>query len=298
MPAAGSRGSARTGAAAVAALLAVAAGVAWLLRDRIPALSRPRVAFVRVAGGEFTMGGADSASGLLPHAAAVRSFELGRTEVTVGQFRRFARATGYRTDAEREGWCLAPDEQGDWDLRADRSWRDPGFPQGEEHPVVCVSWNDADAFARWVGARLPTEAEWEYAAGGGARHTTYSWGDDPPRAGMRVGNVADESGKRRFPDWLIFDGYDDGAVYTAPVGSYDANALGLHDMTGNAWEWCEAPGPPDPDDPRALDEDDRAARGSGWSDPPFLARVFEHIVANPSARTASTGFRLARDGRR
>ena len=139
------------------------------------------------------------------HRVRVSEFWLGKTEVTVGQYRRFADASGYRTDAEKEGYCWTVGSSGNWGKQGGKNWRDPGFPQGDDHPVVCISWNDAKAFADWAGLRLPTEAEWEYAAGNGARHTKYSWGDGNP-AGRRGGNVADESAKRRWRGWSIFAG--------------------------------------------------------------------------------------------
>lgn len=264
----------------------------WALRERIPFLQRAGIDYVRIPGGEFEASAPDAISRVPVRRVRVAAFSLGKTEVTVAQFGRFVAATGHRTDAEREGFCLAPDEKGEWEERPGKNWRAPGFPQGGEHPVVCVSWNDAAAFARWAGARLPGEEEWEYAAGNGARHTAYSWGDGLPSA-ARGGNVADERALRRFPGWRVFAGYDDGHVFTAPVGGYAPNDLGLHDMTGNVQEWCAdlAALPVDvPDDGGRF----RAARGSSWGDPPFLARVVEHAIAEPGSRNASTGFRVAR----
>lgn len=130
-------------------------------------------------------------------------FWIGRTEVTVGQFRRFVRETGYRTDAEKAG--------------DRRTWRNPGFRQGADHPVVCMSAEDALAYARWAGVDLPIEAEWEYAARAGA-NTRYSWGErfEPANAWYR----------------------ENSGGSTRPVAQRRPNAWGLYDVSGNAWEWC------------------------------------------------------------
>jgi formylglycine-generating enzyme required for sulfatase activity len=163
-----------------------------------------------------------------------RGYWLGRTEVTVGAFRAFVARTGHRTLAERRGsarvWA------GDrWSSRSGASWRQPGFPQDEAHPVVCVSWDDAAAFCDSAGGRLLTEAEWERAARGGNEGMVYAWGSGrtPMRGGRAQANVPDEAARRAF-HWWVFEGYDDGHVYTSAVGCFPAGGFGLHDMAGNA----------------------------------------------------------------
>jgi len=170
------------------------------------------------------------------HAVRItRPFYLGVDEVTVGQFRRFVEATGYQTDAERDGggygWNA---DEGVFD-NGDYTWRDPGFPQADDHPVLVVSWDDATGFCRWLGEkedanyRLPTEAEWEYACRAGTT-TRYSHGDDMEGL-TEVANVAASVATPDEPG-------DYAPPVSAPVGLRRANAFGLHDMQGNAWEWC------------------------------------------------------------
>ena len=187
---------------------------------------------VSIPGGTFRMGdlsGEGDDDELPVHSVTVPAFRLGKHEVTVGQFRRFVEATGYRTEAERYGGCVTYSAGDGWDLRAGSSWRNPGFFSiGDGHPAVCVSWDDAQAYVEWLSAetgsgyRLPTEAEWEYAARAGTT-TEYSWGND---IGSNQANC-DGCGSR----------WDD--VRTAPVGSFPANAWGLHDMHGNVKEWVQ-----------------------------------------------------------
>ena len=120
--------------------------------------------------------------------------------------------------------------------------RTPGFPQTDDHPVVCVSWNDAVAFCEWLSSkekrryRLPTEAEWEYACRAGTR--TYFWCGDDPEALPQVGNVADASLKEKFANYSYAIHGRDGYTFTSPVEAFAPNPFGLYDMHGNACQWC------------------------------------------------------------
>jgi formylglycine-generating enzyme required for sulfatase activity len=165
----------------------------------------------------------------------VDGFWLYRTEITNAQYRRFCQSTGHRAPAFP---ISGPGVQ--------ETWKDSRF-NGPQQPVVGVSWEDAQAYCLWVNARLPTEAEWERAARGtatgvgGTPRRLFVWGNDLPRAGMRVANLADESARKRSPrsDPSVFlSGYDDGYAFTAPVGRFPPSDFGLYDMAGNVWEWC------------------------------------------------------------
>ncbi len=233
-----------------------------------------------------------------------RPFFLGRHEVTVGQFRAFVDATGYRTDAEKDGkggfgWN---ESAGKFEQDPRYSWRDPGFSQSDVHPVSNVSWRDAEAFCAWLSEeddrytfRLPTEAEWEYAARGG---TTTLWpeGDDPESL-ARHGNVADATAKRKHAGWTTISS-DDGYLYTAPVGRYVANGFGLQDMLGNVWEWCsdgyasgyygDSPGSDPQGSPGASY---RVIRGGSWGDDPQACRAAVRLCNSPEFRSNDLGFR-------
>ena len=195
-----------------------------------------------IPAGTFTMGSPSTESGRQDeegpqHAVSVRRIALGTTHVTRGQFAQFVRETGYQ--AGSSCWTF---ETQKWEEHQGRDWRNPGFSQDDNHPVVCVNWDDAKAYAAWLSKktgheyRLPSEAEWEYAARAGTVTSRY-WGDDPSQA-CRYANVGDQNMNQNIPGvtWTIHD-CDDGYVYTSPVGSFLANAFGLKDMLGNAWEW-------------------------------------------------------------
>jgi formylglycine-generating enzyme required for sulfatase activity len=265
--------------------------------------------FVDIPGGSFQMGcspgDSDCEDTELPvHTVSIRPFRMGKYEVTVGQFKRFVEAAGYGTDAERGGGCETVQADGKWAEQAGRDWKDPGFPQTDRDPVVCVSWNDAKAYVQWLSRqgggryRLPSESEWEYAvrAGGSAR---YGFGDSEAML-CAYGNVADRTAQRQFSNWAVAS-CDDGALYTAPVGSYRANGFGLHDMHGNVWEWTEdcynasyADAPSDGTAWTAGDCGRRVVRGGSWIFNPRYLRsaVRDGIPAGVAGINA--GFRLAR----
>lgn len=231
-----------------------------------------------------------------------RAYALLATEVTRRQFGTFARAARYDTAAEREGWGYAFDRAG-YDRQDGLSWSAPGFFQDDDHPVVQVSWDDAVAYCAWAGGRLPTEAEWEYAARGGVEGARFVWGNAAD--GVRVpeaANVADDSVRPHFPWWTVFPNYRDGFGWTAPVGSFAANAFGLFDMAGNVWEWtadwyaptayAESPAV----DPRGpASGRSRVARGSSWGDEPLVLRISERSHHAPEHRSYFHGFRCARN---
>jgi formylglycine-generating enzyme len=183
----------------------------------------------------------------------LRPFSIDYYPVTNRIFRHFVEATGYRTDAERYGWSFVfwlhiPRSKFNqmvedrvsaapwWCKVPGAKWDTPEGPESnvstrENHPVVHVSWNDAIAFTQWSGQRLPTEAEWEYAARGGLEQKLYPWGDKLRPNGEHRCNIW----QGEFPNR---DTAEDGYSGTCPVGAFPPNGYGLYSMTGNVWEWC------------------------------------------------------------
>lgn len=283
-----------------------------------PAVAEPKVwrntlgmEFVRIEPGEFTMGTTPEQVSqlvkLFPRAKAAdfdaeqpahkvrlsRAFEVGRNKVTVGQFHAFVEETHYPADA-------------DADQRVNARPR-PWFPQQEDHPMVNVTWDDVQAFCRWLEARenglvkyrLPTEAEWEYTCRAGTK-TLFPNGDDPEQL-ARIGNVADASAHAKYPGWTWTIQADDGHVYASPVGTFAPNAWGLYDMIGNVWEWCEdryehdyyATLPTSCVDPRGPAEGSmRVVRGSCWFLDIKRCRPADRGGFAPGFRCAFLGFRL------
>jgi formylglycine-generating enzyme required for sulfatase activity len=254
------------GAPPAAGTAAPAADAAPPVAPRVAATPAPGPApegMVWVPGGTFWMGSDDAMmQDARPlHAVTVDGFWMDRTEVTNAEFARFVAATGYRTVAERPpdpkqfpgvppedlvagSIVFAPPDRDVpldnpyawWQYRPGASWRHPEGPgstiEGREaHPVVHVCWDDAAAYAKWAGKRLPTEAEWEFAARGGLDRKRYAWGDEfRPDGTWRVNNW-----QGKFPRENTAE---DGHPGTAPVGSFPPNGFGLADMSGNVWEWC------------------------------------------------------------
>ena len=270
---------------------------------------------IRVPAGSYMMGpaaGEEDREGVLEknrdgptHRVDIGyDFAIGKYEVTRGEFAPFVAATGRPDGAS----CWSYDANGDWADVPGRSWRNPGFAQTDRDPVVCVNWADATAYASWLGIvtgktyRLPSEAEWEHAARAGSQ-TARPWGDSRDGA-CRYGNVADltaaaERGWEKKSQRILL--CPDGYVYTAPVGRFEPNALGLHDMLGNVWEWVEdcynARYDGAPTDGSAWLKGDcvgRVMRGGSWFSDPSRARSAFRYAVIAGSQESSLGFRVAR----
>lgn len=250
-----------------------------------------------------------------------RPFYMARTEVTVGQFRRFVEAAKYVPESIRDGtggygfnpkYDPATSRRGDaFEGRDPRySWQNPGFAQTDAHPVVNVTWNDAVALAEWLSLtekrtyRLPTEAEWEYACRAGTQ-TQYASGNEPASL-ARMGNVFDLDAAANWPQWQlqalpVRDGY----AFTAPVGSFAPNAFGLHDMHGNVWEWVSDwhdenyYARSDADDPQGpLDGSVKVRRGGSWHTWPLYTRCSYRNWNATDTRYTLVGIRLVMEAPR
>lgn len=271
---------------------------------------------VVVPHGGFRMGARDGepeASGSERPSRYVRfdrGFAIARTEVTVGEFRRFVNASGHRPRAVRRGHSLVYDERGgNFVRRSGVDWRHDyvGRPAADDMPVLHVSAKDAEAYARWLSERsgqryrLPSEAEFEYAMRSGAPGH-YPWGDQPPKPGTgNLTGAGDRSpGGRSWGN--AFAGYRDGHWGPAPAGSFRANAFGIHDLEGNVSEWvgdCWHDGYR-----RAPVHGEawvnpgcrtRVVRGGAWSNSPAQTRAAWRSQAEADATNAQTGFRVVRD---
>jgi formylglycine-generating enzyme len=277
---------------------------------------------VPLAGGRFMMGvppGEEEREGVPSqvrgqsapqHGVAVRAFALGKYEVTRGEFLAFVRET--RHNMGDTCTALAPsDDRQRLSFRETpgRNWRHTGFAQTDAHPVVCVSWTDAKAYLAWLSRksghtyRLPTEAEWEYAARGGNQTARY-WGDSREPA-CRNGNVRDETIIAELDVTSDPGSYfhcSDGFAHTAPVGRFAPNRFGLHDMLGNVWEWVEdcwnANYLEAPNNGAAWTSGDcsrRVARGGSWGSNPRDVRSGFRLRDDSSLRGVFSGLRVARD---
>ncbi|EXJ15321.1 hypothetical protein D779_1417 [Imhoffiella purpurea] len=284
-------------------------------RLRIRANLVPAPEMLEITGGCFQMGSAPDETGRLEdehrHPICVQDFLLGRYEVTTGEFGRFVEATGYLTDAERNAddlqGCLADYDREkrwtSWRASTDANWRNASpYPYDRNrHPVACVSWYDAQAYIAWLNAqgaggyRLPTEAEWEYAARAGTRGARY-WGDAVDAKACRYANLPDQA-----HGWRLGFPCDDGFEWSAPVGRFRTNDWGLADMLGNVWEWTcsvydKRYGGAENRCADATDAGRRSLRGSSWFNAePDLVRSALRGSNRPGYRYADIGFRLARD---
>ena len=251
-------------------------------------------------GGDFKMGSDNGTSREFPaHNVTVKAFKIDKSPVTVGEFRRFIEATGYKTDADKYGDSGVFDlNNSTWRLVPGANWQYPfgaGQAQADDnHPVTHVSWNDATAYAAWAGKRLPTEAEWEFAAScGGKSASLFSWGNQLVVNGKYMANVWQGS------DLTTPQG-EDGFEFTSPVGHYGETPCGMTDMGGNVWNWCADtykpyPGSTEPD-PRNANL--KSIRGGSFFFDQDGEKSFS--VTGRSSNTSdtslfNTGFRCAKD---
>src|SRR5262245_29681205 len=257
-----------------------------------------KVEFIWIEPGKFQMGSpatdkyADEGEKPQREVRIEKGYYLGRTPVTFGQFHEFVLDTEYRSDAEKDrrtpgGHGFNNDRNTFEGWRPQYTWRNPGWPITNDHPVGNVSWNDAVKFCDWLSkksgksVRLPTEAEWEYACRAGTT-TVFFTGDDP--ASLKgYANVPDQAlraklgapaNEARFP-------FDDGYPFTAPVGKFKPNPWGLHDMLGNVFQWCadEVPG----DSPK------RVLRGGSYNLNIQTCRCTYRGFSKPEGRYSYTG---------
>ena len=263
------------------------------------------IEMVNIPGGRFRMGASSAEAGSQAderpvHEVEVKGFKLGKYEVTREQFASFVDATGYNAGSS----CLTY-ENGKGEERSGRNWQNPGNSQEPRHPVVCVNLQDAEAYIRWLNQqtgkryRLPTEAEWEYAARGGSETARY-WGESAESA-CRYANVGDLTGAETFGwDKAKQHPCSDGYSFTAPVGSFQANGFGLYDMLGNVWEWtCSVYTESGYNGSEKLCNKDatsrRVLRGGSWDTYPESVRAAYRDGNDVSYRFNYYGFRLAQD---
>jgi len=261
--------------------------------------------WILVKGAEFKRGdlfGDGNPNEKPAHLVRVDDFLIGQHEVTNRDYLEFVRAT-----KENLPEWMNPNSEYYYQTGSDPFYKKLGAAlYNLEHPVVGVSWQDANTYCAWLSLkgpykyRLPTEAEWELAARGGNNTVKYSWGNGAPLLALG-GNVGDEALKKVFPDWpIIWRNYNDNYAFTAPVGKFGANALGIFDLTGNAAEWCsdwyqenyyekqnwDRPAGP----PQGIE---KVIRGGSWGDTPAKLRIACRRNAPPTFRGNNLGFRVA-----
>ena len=281
---------------------------------------------VQIPKGDFQMGSEEFPSEKPPRQARItKDFYLAIHHVTVSEFRAFVKDAGYKTEAENGKGAEGFDSSIPWVAhKAEFNWKNPGFEQADDHPVVCVSWNDAVGFCQWLSKkegktyRLPTDREFEYAIRAGTK-THWSTGDTPESL-KGFANCADlalaNKGKidqKKLTDWNrglspVSSGiapFDDGYAFTSLVGALKPNPWGLYDMHGNAWQWClDLMVTNRPTKDPQLDAEDfvalakgtgnRKIRGGAWWFGPGRCRSANWANRDQSVSFAFVGFRVAR----
>ncbi len=264
------------------------------------------IKFKLIPAGKFLMGSplseADRNSDEVQHEVLIRRpFYLAIHEVTVGQFKTFVDDTGYKTTAERgEGGLGINIQINRTSQSTEFSWRNGGFEQASDHPVFNVSWLDAQKFIAWLSQKdgktygLPTEAQWEYACRAGT--TTRYWCGDSAEQLLTFANRGSESFPPKFETWKL-GAIRDGHVFTAKVGSFEANPFGIYDMHGNVSEWCadwygdySQTSVADPQGPTTGAE--RVCRGGSWADDAWSQRSALRTHNTPDFSSNHLGFRL------
>lgn len=271
---------------------------------------------IRLPGGTYLMGGhdpdANHGDGEGPvREVSVGPFAIDPCPVTNEDFARFVDATGYRTEAEDFGWSfvfgsfLTPELAAAsrpvpsvpwWRAVEGATWRTPEGPESgvterQDHPVVHVSWRDAEAFAAWAGGRLPREIEWEYAARGGLEGARYVWGDEFMPGGRHMCNIF----QGHFPG---MNTGEDGFLGTCPVRAFPANGYGLFGMAGNVWDMIADRWSIDRANPAPVHEERRVMRGGSYLCHDSYCnryRVAARTSNTPDSASGNLGFRLAYD---
>lgn len=227
----------------------------------------------------------------------LKPYLLDKNLVTVSDFEAFVKATHYLTEAEKFGNAgVFNDRLQQWELIDGADFRYPfgrNKPKAEDnHPVTQVSWNDAAAYARWKGKRLPTQWEWEHAARNGEQTTQrYTWGEDLVIAGKYKANTWQGT----FPS---YNSGEDGYIYTSPVGVFGSNKIGLTDMGGNVWQWCQDSIEPSGRDAEIDPATRRVIRGGSFLCDPMVChgfRITGRATSTPESSMLHIGFRCAKD---